>query len=102
MAEMVCCADPCRQLGNLSVGVAEAGEDRLDDRSVVEMEVGSEQPRRRRFGGDHRGDDQRRDPYAEALKAGIVVDGGGRRDVVIEASVLVVGDHHQRPCPLRA
>jgi hypothetical protein len=39
---------------DLTIGAAEAGEDRLDDRSVVEVEVGAQQGCRGTASGDER------------------------------------------------
>ena len=76
---------------------AEAQQNRLDDRGVIEECLGY----RARF--HPRRHDHRWYPHpVPAERLGVVVHGFGRHDVVEEASVFVVGDDQQRTLPLRA
>ena len=76
---------------------AEAQQNRLDDRGVIE-----DGPRHRtRFHPGRHYD--RRYPHAVAAEhRGVVIDCLGRRDVIIEAAVLVIDDDQERTLPDRA
>jgi len=89
--EVIRCGHARGQCGDLPVlALTKARKDRrsLDDRRVVEMNVGAEQTPRRGPLRHERGDEQGGHPRAEMLEFAVVVDGGGRLDVVIEAAVL--------------
>ena len=74
---------------------AEAQQNRLHDRRVIEERLGY----RRRF--HPRRDDQRRYPHAVASeRVGVVVRRRRRRDVIEEAAVFVVEDDEERSLPI--
>src|SRR4029077_5322264 len=88
-----------RELRDLSVGVAEPGEDRLDDRGVVEMEGWAQEIDGRGSGSDQGRDEGGGDSDTESLEFVVVVDRGRRGDVVVEPPVLVIGDDQERLRP---
>src|SRR6266536_1619792 len=94
---MVRGSDPLSHGGDAAVALAaEAKQDRLDQRGVVEADA-------RNLSLLHRGrEDERWNARSVPAEAGIIVLGRLELDVVVETAVLVVGDDEHRAPPLRA